>query len=154
MLVKTVTMDQDLPASFPDQIKPENELGSIMDTLYKENPEYWPQGLNTNLFNGVGDRLFLIADNKNNRGAGFVGLQPFRPNTKTNGMATYISVGLLPEYRGKGLASKYLFDIVKKNIKPDEQVVWTANKNNDSSLSLYGRLLRSNLIKKLDLQVS
>lgn len=83
-----------------------SELDKIMDTIYAENPRWFPYGLSKSMLNQV----FMVHDPDTKKAAGFTGWQ-FRPNDK-GGTTGWYAVGLLPEFRGKGLGKKALQDLL------------------------------------------
>lgn len=109
----------------PDSL---GEVKRIMDTVYAENPSYWPYGLGVNGH----DDVYLIRDKETNKAAGFVGWQGDREfDPKENRMLKvgYYTIGVLPEYRKKGYAKEAVqkiieiksasFDTVRAFIVPD-----------------------------------
>jgi GNAT superfamily N-acetyltransferase len=76
------------------------QLDSVMDRIYQEQPQWWPHGLKRGLLDAG---AWLIQ--KDAQPAGFVGLQV---RTRPEGRVGYYSVGVLPEFRGQGLAKKAL----------------------------------------------
>ena len=70
----------------------------IMRQVYEERPEHWPYGLSAAHFDGG---LWMIRKQASGEPAGFVGWQERREHGVKVG---YYSVGLLPPYRGKGMA--------------------------------------------------
>lgn len=69
-----------------------------MQQVHDERPEFWPHGLSTAHFDGG---LWLIRKQASGEPAGFVGWQERREDGRRVG---YYSVGVLPSYRGHGMA--------------------------------------------------
>lgn len=70
----------------------------IMRRVHDERPGYWPYGLSAAHFDGG---LWMIRKQASGEPAGFVGWQERREGGRRVG---YYSVGLLPGYRGNGMA--------------------------------------------------
>lgn len=84
------------------------EVQELMDRVYQEDPSYWPFGLRVN----AGDTdVFLVRDNLTKKACGFVGWQELQRNNKRIG-SYYI--GILPEYRGNGMAKEAVAKILQK----------------------------------------
>ena len=75
------------------------EVRDVMKRIYEEDPSYWPYGLD---IPGHQD-VYAIRDNQTEKIAGFVGWQEFTRGGKKVGS---YSIGILPEYRGKGFAKE------------------------------------------------
>ena len=98
----------------------------IMDTIYNENPAWWPYGLNVEGH----DSVYLIKDASNNNPVGFVGWQQFLEKGKQIGS---YSVGILPEYRGNGLAKEAIAKILQdKSSKVDIVRAYIKKENTQS----------------------
>jgi ribosomal protein S18 acetylase RimI-like enzyme len=124
-----------------------NKLEDLFEAIYNEDKKYWPHGLNLNLYNGDKDKIKLIKDKDNNL-AGFTAIQ-VRDNT--NKPTAFYSVGVLPAYRGHGLASKFLKELIEENKDKDYAHTYTVHKDNKPSLALYNKLVSTypNLILKV-----
>ena len=107
-------------------------LEDVLSFIEKETPSYWPNGLNTGLYNGSGDNITGLSDGDGNI-VGFLGWQE-------RGGTGYYSVGLLPEYRKKGIASKLLPSYIKEMNTHDLPVKATINKDNAPSLALADKI--------------
>jgi hypothetical protein len=70
----------------------------IMQQVYDERPEHWPYGLSAGHFDGG---LWMIRKQASGEPAGFVGWQERCEQGRRVG---YYSVGMLPQYRGRGMA--------------------------------------------------
>ena len=115
-----------------------HNIEDLFEAIYNEDKKYWPHGLNLSLYNGENDAIKLIKDKDNNL-AGFTAVQ-VRDNLKDKPTAFY-SVGILPEYRGKGLASIFLRKLIEENKGKDYKHTYTVHKDNKPSLSLYNNLV-------------
>lgn len=90
------------------------EVKSIMKTIYEEDPSYWPYGLDVPGHESV----YLIRDAMTKAAAGFVGWQETWSGMKKIGS---YSIGILPEYRGKGFAKEAVAKIIReKSASVDE----------------------------------
>lgn len=132
-----------------------NQVDTLFKRIYDENPKYWKNGLTRDLFYGIGDRLNLIFDTerKVKDPIGFVGFQKFRRDNN-NKLVNAISVGLLPEYRGKGIAKKYIKELIPQYMEdtPYIDLLWTCNKNNEPSQRLFSALY-NDLSKKYNFRL-
>lgn len=140
---KQVPLEQEGPIVSPD---PVDELFS---KIYNENPEYWKYGLSKELFNGHGDKIFLLNEKgKPNKVIGFVGIQKYRPDNEGK-MVHGLSVGLLPEYRGKGFARKSIISLLPKLIDKNDNtdILWACNSRNTKSAKLFAALHDAGVIK-------
>lgn len=115
----------------------DNSLEAILDKIYNEDKKYWPNGLNINLYNGDEDKLELIRD-KDNNAVGFKGLQIRNDNGDKK--TAYYSIGILPEYRGHGYASKALKTLLADSLDKGYNHLYTVHKDNKPSLALYNNL--------------
>lgn len=82
----------------------------IMDKIYAEDPSFWPYGLTTDP--GKGGEVYLVRDSLTKQAAGFVGWQTFME--KGARIGSYY-IGILPEYRGRGLAKQAVAKVLQKN---------------------------------------
>lgn len=78
-----------------------DDMESVMDALLKAEPKFWPYGLHPDMFDSLNE---IRHDGKL---AGFTAWQ-FRENGRDEPPVGYYAVGVLPQYRRKGLASKAL----------------------------------------------
>lgn len=107
----------------------------IIETIYEENPRYWPYGWHLN----NQDEAYIIHDKESGEPAGFLGWQVLNEDGKRNG---YYNIGILPEYRKKGLAKNALsIFLPTKKSKVDSINALIVDNNNPSK----------ELAKKLDL---
>jgi len=81
----------------------QHQFDQIADQVYRENPTWWPYGLSRRHLDGG---AWLVKTSAG-QPAGFVGLQ-LRAGEKPRERVGYYAVGLLPQYRGTGLAKKAL----------------------------------------------
>ena len=109
-------------------------IDSIMDAILKENPAWFPYGLSRKQL----DQTWLVRDPETKAPAGFTGWQ-FRPNDK-GGTTGWYAVGLLPEFRGKGLAKKALEEMFSKKPAFVDDIKAFIVKGNDASVNLAKRL--------------
>lgn len=93
------------------------EVTDVMNTIYNENPKYWPYGLHI----PGHDSVYAVRDNETEKIAGFVGWQEHTaPDGKRIGS---YSIGILPEYRGKGLAKEAVAKIIKEKVSGVDRVI-------------------------------
>lgn len=121
-----------MPKATESAEKGKTTLQDVLSLIEKEQPSYWPNGLNTGLYNGSGDNLTALTDKEGNV-VGFLGWQE-------RGGTGYYSVGLLPEYRKKGIASRLLPDYIKEMNTRNLPVKATIDKDNAPSLALADKL--------------
>lgn len=92
-----------------------DEVRSIMQRIYNEDPSYWPYGLDIPGHESV----YLIRDNMTKAAAGFVGWQQHRKGGK---MVGSYSIGILPEYRNKGFAKEAVAKIIREKAAGVDEV--------------------------------
>lgn len=99
ILVRVPTTNAKSASSYTRSFDAEarRECEGIMDKIYKENPEYWPHGLNI----ASHDDMYMIREASTNEAVGFTGWQERVRDGKRVG---YYTVGVLPEHRNKGYA--------------------------------------------------
>jgi RimJ/RimL family protein N-acetyltransferase len=119
------------------------EVQQIMDKVRAENPEYWPYGLSVGHHDGG---VYMIREASTNAPAGWVGWQERNRGLKKVG---FYSIGVLPEYRGKGFAKEAVRKIIaEKSATVDEvraMIVHTneASKHLAKSLHIPFELIRT-----------
>lgn len=114
-----------------------NKIEDVLKSIYEENPSYFPNGLTIDLYTGPKDRLTLLKYKGDP--AGFIGYQHRNRDNKEIG---YVSIGLLPEYRGKGLAKKAMREHIEDLLSAKDKLgfnklLWTASKDNNGSINLF-----------------
>lgn len=82
------------------------KVAEIMKEIYNENPQYWPYGLN---IEGHDGGVYMIREASTKEPIGFVGWQERPRGMKKVG---FYSIGVLPKFRGKGLAKKAVQEII------------------------------------------
>lgn len=92
-----------------------DEVRSIMKRIYEEDPSYWPYGLDIPGHESV----YLIRDAMTKAAAGFVGWQEERKGFRKVGS---YSIGILPEYRGKGFAKEAVARIIMEKAAGVDEV--------------------------------
>lgn len=108
------------------------DIDSILDTIYKENPSHWPYGLYKEGF----DHIYVVRDNMTKQAAGFTGWQfGYLDDFPGQKLGLY-SIGLLPEFRGKGLAKEAVAKIVKAHGDNCDKVVAYIVESNEPSKRL------------------
>lgn len=110
------------------------DVKDIMGRIYKENPSFWPYGLNVEGHNGG---VYLIRDKMTKQAAGFVGWQTMYRDGKKVGS---YSIGVLPEYRNKGFAKEAVAKIISKKAATVDKVVAYVKSDNYRSKALAGAL--------------
>lgn len=99
------------------------ECIAIMSSIFKENPEHWPNGL----YEEQLDDLYLIREPIQKRACGFVGWQEIPIHKKIVG---YYSIGILPEYRNNGFAKEAVAQLIhEKSAGVDEVKAAIVNSN-------------------------
>jgi len=99
------------------------KVRDIMDQVYQEDPTKWPQGLDIPSHDGG---VYMIRSASGDA-AGFVGWQERVKEGKTVG---YYTVGVLPEFRGKGMAKAALNKLLEeKRAGVDEVHAFIAPQN-------------------------
>ena len=111
-------------------------LDKLLEDIYNENTSYWPNGLTKERFYGDDDLLYLI----NNQDKVPVGFAARQVRGKPN-RVSYYSVGILPEYRHKGLAKKALKMLLSEPTITKEHK-YSVDKDNKGSLALYKALVK------------
>lgn len=111
-----------------------SDVKDIMGRIYKENPSFWPYGLNVEGHNGG---VYLIRDKMTKQAAGFVGWQTMYRDGKKVGS---YSIGVLPEYRNKGFAKEAVAKIISKKAATVDKVVAYVKSDNYKSKALAGSL--------------
>lgn len=86
-----------------------------MKRIYEEDPSYWPYGLDIPGHESV----YLIRDAMTKAAAGFVGWQEERKGFRKVGS---YSIGILPEYRGKGFAKEAVARIIMEKAAGVDEV--------------------------------
>lgn len=107
-----------------------NQVQSIMDTLVKESPDFWPYGCSVANMNGG---CYLVRDNETQKAAGFVGWQTFKEAGKKVG---YYAVGLLPEFRGRKMAKEAVSKLLQMKTAEVDEVKAYIHKDNENSKNL------------------
>ena len=105
------------------------EVRSIMQKIYNEDPSYWPYGLDIPGHESV----YLIRDNMTKAAAGFVGWQQMRRGGKVVGS---YSIGILPEYRNKGFAKEAVAKIIREKAAGVDEVTAYICPHNERSKGL------------------
>lgn len=120
------TMKKIVPTT-PDNNGLTANTDDVFELIRKENPEFFPNGLSKDNYNGAKDRLFYLKD-KDGKIIGFKGIQ------NRDGV-NYLSVGLLKEHRGNGIAKKQLIKLMKEYPEGTE-FKWTSHYSNEKSKGL------------------
>ncbi len=96
-----------------------SECEDIMSRIYGEDPGKWPYGLD---IDGHDGGVWLVRDSDSLKAAGFVGWQE-RTEKKPRGQVKvgYYTIGILPEFRGNGLARAAVSQLLQtKSASVDE----------------------------------
>ena len=110
------------------------ECEDIMARIYKEEPSYWPEGLN---ISGHHD-LYMIREASTKKAVGFTGWQEF---VKEGGKKVgYYTIGILPEYRHNGFAKEAVRKLIAKKANSVDRVEAFIAPHNQPSLNLAARL--------------
>lgn len=109
------------------------EVQACMKRIYEENPSYWPYGLDI----PGHDAVYAVRDNATEKVAGFVGWQ--ERNERGHRVGSY-SIGILPEYRGKGFAKEAVAKVLRAKVAGVDEVRAYVVDGNKPSESLAGSL--------------
>ena len=110
------------------------ECEEIMDKIYKENPSYWPEGLQ---IKGHHD-LYMIREASTRKAIGFTGWQEF---VKEGGKKVgYYTIGILPDYRHNGFAKEAVRKLIRKKASGVDRVEAYIAPHNRPSINLANRL--------------
>ena len=143
-LPKNKGMIKEVPV---EDAKPIKDVNDVLHAVYDEHPEFFdPVKLDQSIYNGEKDKLFMIKDKSTGKPAGFVGLQYRSENYNDDKEGCYVSIGVLPEFRGKGYAKANVIKAIKSFTSPTDDLLWTVNKGNDASVALYNSIVNSGKI--------
>jgi RimJ/RimL family protein N-acetyltransferase len=106
------------------------QVADIMDRIRAENPGYWPYGLSIGHHDGG---VYMVRKASTNEPVGFVGWQERRKGLEKVG---YYSIGILPEYRGQGLAREAVSKIIREKAAGVDRVQALIARNNLASRAL------------------
>lgn len=110
------------------------ELPALLDTIYSENPKWWPYGLYPSMF----DYLQAVEDPETQETVGFVGWQfRYDPDGRRIG---YYAVGILPGFRRKGLAGQAVKQLIANRPGDVAAVRAFIVPGNQSSMALAAKL--------------
>ncbi|MDP2662219.1 MAG: GNAT family N-acetyltransferase, partial [Dehalococcoidia bacterium] len=87
-------------------------VSSIMDRIYREEPGHWPYGLSIAHLDGG---AYLVRESRSSKPVGFVGWQKRADAGQT---VAYYAIGILPEYRCRGLGKEAVAKLVDQ-IRPE-----------------------------------
>jgi RimJ/RimL family protein N-acetyltransferase len=110
------------------------ECEDVMDAVYRENPEFWPNGLSRQHFDGG---LWLVREDSTGKAAGFTGWQERDEDGRKIG---YYSVGILPHYRNRGMAKAAVRALIREKSSNVDCVKALVRAWNTPSLGLAGVL--------------
>jgi RimJ/RimL family protein N-acetyltransferase len=106
------------------------QVTDIMERIRAENPEYWPYGLSIGHHDGG---VYMVRKSATSEPVGFVGWQERRRGPEKVG---YYSIGILPEYRGQGLAREAVAKIIREKAAGVDRVQAMIVRNNAASKAL------------------
>lgn len=102
---------------------------NIMGAIYRENPRYWPHGLDARHFDGG---LYLVREKRSNTPVGFCGWQErirFQPFPKEAGAfgvrpvkTGFYSIGILPGHRGNRYAKSAVARLIAEKAAGVDEV--------------------------------
>lgn len=110
------------------------ECEEIMDTIYKENPSYWPYGLSIGSHDGG---VYMIREASTRKPIGFTGWQERDENGVRVG---YYSIGILADYRNNGYAKQAVAKLINIKAANVDRVQALIMKHNQPSLALADKL--------------
>jgi RimJ/RimL family protein N-acetyltransferase len=106
------------------------ECEGIMNQIYKEDPSYWPYGLNVDGHDGG---VYMIRQASTDKAVGFVGWQERKQGHHKVGL---YSVGVLPEFRGNGYARDAVGQLLREKSAGVDRVQAFILPHNKPSLAL------------------
>lgn len=114
------------------QLDPEarRECEEIMDKIRAEDPDYWPYGLDVRGHDGG---VWMVREASTDKPVGFVGWQERHEGRVKTG---YYSVGILPEWRRKGLARAAVGSLLSEKAARVDRVRAFIVPRNKPSMSL------------------
>lgn len=153
------TLGFNLSSKFPaslSNIDLESLLKEVMDKVYNEHPKFWINGLSPEHFSGYNDYVYPLI--YNNILIGFIGLQlrNYISEIDEDTPCTYISIAILPEFRGHGIAKKMIAYTLNKHMQEYGKLInpiWTVNQDNKSSLALFKSLSKDDNIKNFNIRL-
>ena len=107
---------------------------AIMGRIYEENPSYFPYGLRRDMLDGG---CWMVRQASTNTPVGFVGWQE-RPQGFRK--IDYYAVGILPEYRGCGMAKQAVYQLIKEKSASVDEVRAFIVPGNEPSMALAASL--------------
>lgn len=107
-------------------------VAGVFQSLYQEHPEHWSNGLSFRNF-APGESVYLVREKQASTPMGFVGWQQRQEQGKRIG---YYSVGLLPEFRGKGYAKEAVAKLIAEKSAGVDEVRALIHHSNTASLHL------------------
>jgi RimJ/RimL family protein N-acetyltransferase len=111
-----------------------SDTKDILDIIYNENPDHWPNGLSSDHFDGG---LYVVKKQASSEPVGFVGWQERREDFNKVG---YYSVGVLEKYRRNGFAKQAITQLLQKKASGVDIVKALIMKDNTPSISLAEKL--------------
>ncbi len=116
------------------------ECEEIMSEIFKEDPSYWPYGLSI-AGHKCADHadVYMIREASTRRPIGFTGWQEFKKRKGKNGpfeKIGYYSIGILPEYRGHGLAKAAVARLLQEKAAGVDRVEAFIMPHNTPSMGL------------------
>jgi RimJ/RimL family protein N-acetyltransferase len=107
-----------------------NETAGLLETIRAETPAYWPEGLSVQHFKQ--GNLWTIHEKQGNA-VGFVGWQERREDFEKVG---YYSIGVLPEYRRRGIAKEAVSQLLRHKAASVDRVKAFIRAGNEPSEAL------------------
>jgi GNAT superfamily N-acetyltransferase len=107
-----------------------NETAGLLETIRAETPAYWPEGLSVQHFKQ--GNLWTIHEKQGNA-VGFVGWQERREDFEKVG---YYSIGVLPEYRRRGIAKEAVSQLLRLKAASVDRVKAFIRAGNEPSEAL------------------
>lgn len=106
------------------------ECEGIMQKIYKENPSYWPYGLDMAAHDGG---VYMIREASTKKPIGFTGWQERMDGATKVG---FYSIGILPEYRNNGYAKQAVAKLISIKAANVDRVQALVMRHNKPSLAL------------------
>lgn len=117
-------------ASDTINLESRRECEAIMDAIYKENPSYWPYGLNIEAHDGG---VYMVREASTRKPVGFTGWQERDEDGVKVG---YYSIGILRGYRNNGYAKQAVSKLIKIKSANVDRVQALIKSTNKPSLAL------------------
>ena len=95
-----------------------------MEKVRREDPSYWPYGLDMKNHIAAGGNVYMIRSASTREPVGFTGWQEFQEKAASGApiKVGYYSIGILPEFRNNGFAKAAVAQLLKVKAASVDQV--------------------------------